>query len=145
MSCYTDFKNVLSNNYIDSLSLENLATNNIAAEIKVLTDRLQKLKDLNPDVIETALGILSELSFFKMALETKVTANKIPDIKVPKRVYIQLRGAVSYAKGKRVWVSQYVGKIEDVYDENGKILQKPYRKAREAVVLKLVKGLKEAE
>jgi hypothetical protein len=143
MSFYTDYKNVLSNNYIDSLSLENLATKDIAAEIQVLTGRLQKLKDLNPDVIETALGILSDLSFFKMALETTVTANKIPDIKVPKRVYIQLRGAVPYAKGKRVWVSQYVGKIEDVCDGSGNVLQAQYSKAREAVVLKLVKRLKE--
>ncbi len=143
MSCYTDYKKVLNNNYIDRLSLENLATKDIAAEIQVLTDRLKKLNDVNSDVLETALGILSDLSFFKMALETTATANKIPDIKVPERVYIQLRGAVSYAKGKRVWVSQYVGKIEDVCDGSGNILQTQYSKAREAVVRKLVKGLKE--
>jgi hypothetical protein len=145
MSCYTDYKKVLNNNYFNSTSLENLKTNKISSEINTLVKKLQKLSNEHSDVIETALDVLSDLSFYKMALETKVTANKIPDVNVPKRIYIQLRGAVPYDKGKRVWISQYVGKMEEVCDDGGNILHSNYCQGREAVVLKLVERLKEAE
>ena len=145
MSCLSDYRSIRNNNYFEEDSLNNLATGRIQAEINHLVKRLDFLVKNNEDLIETTLSVIAELSFYKSALETKISPNKIPDNNAPERIYIQMRGAVPYAKGKRVWVSHYMGKLDEVYDDNGHILPSKFSEGRESVVTKLVERLKDSQ
>lgn len=56
-----------------------------------------------------AIGkLLEALEIF----ERRITLNIIPDVKVPDRKYVQVRSNAPIAKGKRIWLSQYVGKAD---------------------------------
>jgi hypothetical protein len=145
MSCLTDYRSIRNNSYFYEHSLENLATRMIQTEINHLVKRLDFLVKDNEDLIETTLSVIAELSFYKSALETKISPNKIPDNNAPERIYIQMRGAVPYSKGKRVWVSHYMGKQDEVCDDNGNILPSKFSQGREAVVTKLVERLKDSQ
>ncbi|MBM3446102.1 MAG: hypothetical protein FJX88_06205 [Bacteroidetes bacterium] len=145
MSCLSDYRSIRNNNYFEEDSLNNLATGKIKTEIDHLVKRLTILVEGNEDLIETTLSIIADLAFYKAALETKVSPNRIPDNSKPDRVYVQMRGAVPYAKGKRVWVSHYMGKLEEVCDGAGEILHNKFCQGREAVIIKLVERLKDSD
>lgn len=138
MSLTRDFKQMLNGTYIDEDRLQGLNTNLISNQVYSLQRELSQLAEQNGQVIQAALRLMAELSIYKRALDMEVRANQVPDPKVPERVYIQVRGAVPLAKGKRIWVGHYIGKREEVVDSDGKVLPAKMSVGREAVVQKVV-------
>lgn len=138
MSVTRDFKQMLNGTYIDQEKMQGLKTNSISNQVYSLQRELTQLAEENEQVIKAALRLMAELSIYKRALEMEVRANQIPDPKVPERVYIQVRGAVPLAKGKRIWVGHYIGKREEVIDSDGMVLPAKMSEGREAVVQKVV-------
>jgi hypothetical protein len=138
MSVLRDFRQILSGTYIEPIKMQGFKTNSIPNQVYSLQHELIQLAEQNKHIIEAALRMMAELSIYKRALDMEVRANQVPDPKVPERVYIQVRGAVPIAKGKRIWVGHYIGKREEVFDLNGKVLPAKMDEGREAVVQKVV-------
>lgn len=44
--------------------------------------------------------------------ETRIRLNIVPDKNVPTRKYVQVRSSAPIAKGKRIWLGQYIGKLD---------------------------------
>ena len=140
---FKDYKQILNGEYIKIESFFNLETGEIETRVNELVNQIRALSNRNQDVFEQILKSMTELSIYKEALGIKMKDNKIPDAKSPERVYVQMRGALPLKKGERVWIGHYLGKVEEVCDENGEVLRKYYARGREAVVKKIVDRIKE--
>jgi hypothetical protein len=144
MNYLNDYKQILDDSYINREAFYELETEDLKEEVEKLGREIKHLSRAHQDTIEKILKLMTELSIYKKALGVKMRENKIPDVKIPERVYVQLRGAVPLKKGERVWVGHYLGKVEEVCDDQGKVLGRFYARGREAVVKKIVERIKEA-
>lgn len=145
MNCLNDYKQILDDSYIKQEAFYELETNEIKQKVDKLVNEIKYLSYNHQGVFEAFLQYMTELSFYKHALTMKMKVNMIPDAKIPERVYVQMRGSVPVKKGERVWVGQYLGKVEEVCDTEGKLLRHISPKAREAVVKKVVERLKDLQ
>jgi len=145
MNCLNDYRQILDDRYIKEEAFYELETNEIKASVDKLVYEIKSLSRRHQDSFESLLQCMTELSFYKHALTMKMKVNMIPDAKIPERVYVQMRGSVPVKKGERVWVGQYLGKVEEVCDAEGKVLRHISPKAREAVVKKVIERLKDLQ
>jgi hypothetical protein len=144
MNYLNDYKQILEDSYIKHEVFYELENNDMRKKVDELANEIKTLSRRHQDIFESLLKLMTELSIYKQALGVKIKENKIPDVKTPERVYVQMRGAVPLKKGERVWVGHYLGKVEEVCDDQGKVLGRFYARGREAVVKKIVERIKEA-
>jgi hypothetical protein len=132
---------MLERKFIDMVSLPNFQRAELKSNIEDLTNRLDSEIGANKDKIINVLKLMSEISIYKEALNMKTHANILPDKNAPERMYLQVRGAVPFEKGDRVWVGHYMGRIEG---NDKKIRINSYTKdeGRYEVIKKVVEKLK---
>lgn len=145
MNCLNDYRQILDDSYIKREAFYELETGEIKESVDKMVNEIKSLSRRHQDAFESLLQCMTELSFYKHALTMKMKVNMIPDAKIPERVYVQMRGSVPVKKGERVWVGQYLGKVEEVCDAEGKVLRHISPKAREAVVKKVIERLKDLQ
>jgi hypothetical protein len=143
MNYSNDYKQILDETYINREAFYALETYEIKERVDKLVDEVKSLSRGHQDTIEKILYCMTELSIYKQALGVNIKENKIPDVKSPERVYVQLRGSVPLKKGERVWIGHYLGKVEEVCDDKGRVIGRFFAKGREAVVKKIVEKIKE--
>ena len=132
---------MLERKFIDMESLPNFQRAELRSNIENLTNQLNSEVGANLDKILKVLKLMSEISIYKEALTMKTHANILPDKNAPERMYLQVRGAVPFEKGDRVWVGHYMGRIEG---KDKKIRIDSYLKdeGRYEVIKKVVEKLK---
>lgn len=132
---------MLERKFIDMESLPNFQRLEMKSNIEYLTNRLDSEVGANLNKILKVLKLMTEISIYKEALTMKTHVNILPDKNAPERRYLQVRGAVPFEKGDRVWVGHYMGRIEG---NDKKIRIDSYKKdeGRYEVIKKVVEKLK---
>ena len=99
-----DYKEMIEDKYIRNKSV-------FTMEIKKLQNQLTESTS-----IENTLRIMNSLLHYKKVLNMTIYFYKMKDKKYPDNMYIHARGALTLST-RRLWVSHYVGKKDEVTDD----------------------------
>lgn len=104
MSVSLDYKDMIEDKYIHNKWLFTMEINKLQKELKESSS------------IENTLRIMDSLSHYKKVLKMTINFQKVKDKKYPDNVYIHARSSLTLST-RRLWVSHYVGKEDEVAPE----------------------------
>lgn len=95
---------MIDDDYIRNKSVFIIEIDNLQKELKKSTS------------IENALRIMDNLSHYKKVLNATINFQNVKDKKYPDNVYIHARFSLTLST-RRLWLSHYVGKKDEVTDD----------------------------
>lgn len=104
MSVSREYKEMIEDKYIHNKSVFTMEIKKLQKELKESTS------------IENTLRIMDNLSHYKKVLNMTINFQNVKDKKYPDNMYIHARGSLTIGT-RRLWVSHYVGKQDEVAPE----------------------------
>jgi hypothetical protein len=100
-----DYKDMIEDRYINNKGIFTLEINKLQEELKQSTS------------VEDTLRKIDNLNSYKRVLDMKINFQNIKDKKYPDNLYIHARGSLTLGPSKRLWISHYTGKENEVTDK----------------------------
>jgi len=100
-----DYKDMIEDKYIDNKGIFTIEINKLQKELK------------KPMSTEDTLRIMDNLLSYKRVLDMKINFQNVTNKRYPDSVYIHARGSLTLGSSKRLWISHYTGKENEVTDK----------------------------
>lgn len=105
MNILRDYNDMINDKYIDNKGIFTVEINKLQKELK------------EPTYTENTLRIMDNLLSYKRVLGMTINFQNVKNKKYPDSVYIHARGSLTLGSGKRLWISHYTGKENEITDK----------------------------